>query len=150
MDHDVYKWAYRFKRKYPSTIAWRLKKHCKVIEQHLNPDEDIKYAFVGQRNNDWYDIITTGIFVITNKRIMVATDRLLFGYFLFSITPDMFNDLTVVAGLLWGRVVIDTIKEQVYVTNISKKALDEIETMVTEYMMEEKKKYPEREREKKF
>ena len=41
MDHDVYKWAYRFKRKYPSTIAWRLKKHCKVIEQHLNPDEDI-------------------------------------------------------------------------------------------------------------
>ncbi len=148
MDHDVYKWAYRFKRKYPSTIAWRLKKHCKVIEQHLNPDEDIKYAFVGQRNNDWYDIITTGIFVITNKRIMVATDRLLFGYFLFSITPDMFNDLTVVAGLLWGRVVIDTIKEQVYVTNISKKALDEIETMVTEYMMEEKKKYEERDRER--
>lgn len=150
MDHDVYKWAYRFKRKYPSTIAWRLKKHCKVIEQHLNPDEDIKYAFVGQRNNDWYDFITSGVFVITNKRIMVATDRLLFGYFLFSITPDMFNDLTVVAGLLWGRVVIDTIKEQVYVTNISKKALDEIETMVTEYMMEEKKKYPGKEKEKKF
>ncbi len=149
MDHDVYKWAYRFKRKYPSTIAWRLKKHCKVIEQHLNPDEDIKYAFVGQRNNDWYDIITSGIFVITNKRIMVATDRLLFGYFLFSITPDMFNDLTVVAGLLWGRVVIDTIKEQVYVTNISKRALDEIETMVTEYMMEEKKKYLGREKDKK-
>lgn len=149
MDHDVYKWAYRFKRKYPSTIAWRLRKHCKVIEQHLNPDEDIKYAFVGQRNNDWYDIITSGIFVITNKRIMVATDRLLFGYFLFSITPDMFNDLTVVAGLLWGRVVIDTIKEQVYVTNISKRALDEIETMVTEYMMEEKKKYLGREKDKK-
>ena len=30
------------------------------------------------------------------------------------------------------------------------KALDEIETMVTEYMMEEKKKYPGKEKEKKF
>lgn len=145
MDHDIYKWVYRFKRKYPGTIAWRLKKHCKVIEQHLNPDEEIKYAFVGQRNNDWYDIITTGIFVITNKRIMVASDRVLFGYFLFSITPDMFNDLTVASGLVWGRVIIDTIKEKVYVSNLSKKSLDEIETMVTEYMMEEKKEYAKRE-----
>ena len=54
----------------------------------------------------------------------------------------MFNDLTVYAGLIWGKVKIDTIKELVYVSNLSKKSLDEIETKVTEYMMEEKKKYP--------
>lgn len=144
MDHDIYKWVYRFKRKYPGTIAWRLKKHCKVIEQHLNPDEEIKYAFVGQRNNDWYDIITTGIFVITNKRIMVASDRVLFGYFLFSITPDMFNDLTVSGGLIWGGIVIDTIKEKVVLTNIAPGGLPEIESVITDYMMEEKKKYKSR------
>ena len=65
-----------------------------------------------------------------------------------SITPDMFNDLTVVSGLVWGKVIIDTIKEQVYISNLSKRSLDEIETMVTEYMMAEKKKYAERDYER--
>ncbi len=144
----VYKAALRFKRKYPGTIAWRIKSHAKIIEQHLNPDEEVKYVFLGQRNNQFYDIVTTGIFVITNKRIMVASKRVLFGYFLFSITPDLFNDLTVVSGLIWGNVIIDTVKEKVYVSNLSKRSLDEIETMVTEYMMESKKEYPERDKEK--
>lgn len=144
----AYKGALRFKKRYPGTIAWRIKRHAKVIEEHLNPDEEVKYVWVGQRNNEFYDIITSGIFVITNKRIMVASKRVLFGYFLFSITPDMFNDLTVVSGLIWGKVIIDTIKEKVYVSNLSKRSLDEIETMVTEYMMEEKKKFPSREHEK--
>lgn len=144
----VYKAALRFKKKYPGTIAWRIKRHADVIEQHLNPDEEVKYVFLGQRNNQFYDIVTTGIFVITNKRIMVASKRVLFGYFLFSITPDMFNDLTVISGLIWGNVVIDTIKEKVFVSNLSKRSLDEIETMVTAYMMEEKKEYPERESKK--
>ena len=116
------------------------------FKRNLNPDEEVKYVFVGQRNNEFYDIITTGIFVITNKRLLIASDRVLFGYFLFSITPDMFNDLTVVSGLIWGKVIIDTIKEQVYVSNLSKRSLDEIETMVTEYMMTEKKKYAERDK----
>ena len=143
----VYRKALRFKNKYPGTVAWRIKQHARVIEQHLNPDEEVKYVFVGQRNNQFYDIITTGIFVITNKRIMVASKRVLFGYLFFSITPDMFNDLTVVSGLIWGQIVIDTIKEQVYVSNLSKRSLDEIETMITEYMMEEKKKFADRDKE---
>ena len=113
-----------------------------MVQEHLNPDEEIKYVFVGQRNNVFYDIISTAVFVITNKRLLIANDRLLFGYFLYSITPDMFNDLSVVAGLLWGKVKIDTIKEEVFISNLSKRSLDEIETNVTEYMMEEKKKYP--------
>lgn len=140
----VYRAALRFKRRYPGTVAWRIRRHAKVIEEHLNPDEEVKYVFLGQRNDQFYDIITTGIFVITNKRIIVASKRVLFGYFLFSITPDLFNDLTVVSGLVWGKVVIDTVKEQVTVSNLSKRSLDEIETMVTEYMMEEKKKYEDR------
>lgn len=139
--NSVYKEALSFKRRYPATVAWRLKKHCKIIEEHLNPEEEVKYVFVGQRNNVFYDIISTAVFVITNKRLLIANDRLLFGYFLYSITPDMFNDLTVVSGLIWGKVIIDTVKEEVYVSNLSKRSLDEIETKVTEYMMEEKKKY---------
>lgn len=142
--NKVYEEALRFKRRYPSTIAWRLKKHCQRIEEHLNPDEEVLYVFTGQKNNKFYDIISTAVFAITNKRLLIANDRLLFGYFLYSITPDMFNDLTVYSGLIWGKVAIDTVKEIVYVSNLSKKSLDEIETKVTEYMMEEKKKYASR------
>lgn len=141
---SVYEEAKKFKRKYPSTVAWRIKKHCDIVEEHLNPGEEVRYVFVGQRNNNFYDIISTAVFVITNKRLLIANDRLLFGYFLYSITPDMFNDLTVVSGLVWGKVIIDTIKEEVFISNLSKRGLDEIETKVTEYMMEEKKKYPPR------
>ena len=58
-----------------------------------------------------------------------------------AITPDMFNDLKVQTGLVWGRVYIDTIKEFIELSNIDKNALPEIETNVVSYVMEEKKKY---------
>ena len=125
--NKVYEEALRFKRRYPGTIAWRLKKHCQRIEEHLNTDKEVLYVFTGQKNNKFYDIISTAVFAITNKRLLIANDRLLFGYFLYSITPDMFNDLTVYSGLIWGKVAIDTVKEMVYVSNLSKKSLDEIE-----------------------
>lgn len=145
MKNNVYKSAKEFMNKYPGTIAWRLKSHCEVVEKHLNSDEKVLYVFAGQKNDKFYDIISTHVFVITNKRLIIATKRLVFGYFLYSITPDMFNDLTVYSGLLFGKIKIDTIKEVVNISNLSKSSLDEIETNVTRYMMEEKKKYPKKE-----
>ena len=38
------------------------------------------------------------------------------------------------------QTIIDTVKELVVLSNIDKGALGEIETYITEYMMEEKKK----------
>lgn len=138
---NVYQQLKNFKNKYPWTISWRLKKHAKIIEAHLNPGEQILYAFSAQKNNNPFDIITTYAVVITNKRIMLASKRMIFGYFLVSITPDMFNDLSVKMGLIWGKVIIDTVKEVVVLSNIQRDAVNEIETNITEYMMEEKKKY---------
>lgn len=141
MNNNVYEQLVQFKKQYPKTISWRLKKHAKVIETHLNPDEVVKYAFAAQKNNNPFDIITTYAVVLTNKRILLASKRVLFGYFFTAITPDLFNDLKVKMGLIWGKVVIDTVKEEVILSNIQREALDEIETKITEYMMEEKKKY---------
>lgn len=138
---DIYQHALEFKKRYPLTVAWRLKAHARVIEKHLNPGEKVYYVFSGQKNDRFYNFMSTAIFVITNRRLLMATDRLFYGYFLNSITPDMFNDLGVYSGLMWGRVTIDTVKEEVVISNIDKRALDEIETKVTEYMMKEKKKY---------
>ena len=70
-----------FKKKYPGTIAWRLKKNASVIEKHLNPGEEVLYVFAGQRQFSRYDIFHTAIVAITNKRIIVGRKRVLFGYF---------------------------------------------------------------------
>lgn len=141
MKSIVYQKALEFKRKYPLTIAWRLKQHCKIIDKHLNKGEVVKYVFAGQKNNCWYDIITTYVVVMTNKRLLLASKRVLFGYFFTSITPDLFNDLKIKSGLIWGKVFVDTVGELVVMSNISKSSLDEIETFITENMIKEKKKY---------
>lgn len=137
----IYQEAKKFLRKNPLTIGWRIKSHCKVIEKHLNDDETPRFVFIAQKNNNPFDWFSTNVVVLTNKRILLGSDRVVFGYFFTSITPDMFNDLKVVGGLIWGKVVIDTVKEVVYLSNIDKKALPVIENEITEYMMNEKKKY---------
>lgn len=141
MKSVVYSKAMEFKRRYPMTVAWRIKAHSKVIDTHLNPGEVVKYAFAAQKNDNPFDMITTYVVALTNKRILLGQKRLLFGYFFTAITPDMFNDLKVHMGLIWGKVYIDTVNEFVAFSNIQREALPEIETCITEYMMREKKKY---------
>lgn len=141
MNKDVTGLVLKFKEKYPMTIAWRIKKHAKVVEKHINPDENVLYAFIGQKGPLYRDIFHTYVIAITDKRLVLAEKRLLFGYLYLSITPDLFNDLTVGSGIIWGKVVVDTLSEQVVITNIDKKALAEIETNISTYMMEAKQKY---------
>ena len=141
MKHTVYDAVKEFNQKYPLSVGWRLKRHCKVIEQFLNPEEEVLYAFFAQKNDNPLDIITTYVIALTSKRILIGTKRVVFGYFYTTITPDMFNDLKVHSGIIWGKVYLDTVKEYVTLSKIQKDALDEIETKVTEYMIEEKKKY---------
>lgn len=136
-----YELAREFLKKYPMTIAWRLRQHCKIIDRHLNPDEKILYIFAGQKNDSGFDLVNTNVIALTDRRIMIATKRLVFGYFFKSITPDMYNDLSVSKGLIFGKVVIDTVKEVVTITNIDPRALDEIETNISEIMMKQKKEY---------
>ena len=134
--------AKEFKRRYPATIAWRLESHARVIDNHLNPGEEVQYIFVGQKNDNPLDIITSCVVALTNKRILIGQKRLIFGYFFTAITPDMFNDLKVMSNILWGKVFVDTVKELIILSNIDKNALDEIETNISSYMLEEKKLYP--------
>lgn len=141
--NNTYQRLKEFKSKYPLTVAWRLKAHSKVIEKHLNPGETVNFVFAAQKGHSSLDIFSTFIVVLTNKRILLAQKRILWGYIYLSVTPDMFNDLTVSSGIIWGKVYIDTIKETIVLSNISKDSLDEIETQITEYMMGEKKKYKE-------
>lgn len=128
-----------YMKKYSMTIAWRIKSHSKIIDKYLNSNENILYAFAGQKNDSSINIFNTYVIVFTDKRIIVATKRVLFGYFFKSITPDMYNDLTIHRGLIWGRIILDTIKEVITITNIDVAALDEIETNITNAVLRQKK-----------
>lgn len=141
MTNLVYKKVKEFKRKFPMTIGWRLRANSKVVEQFLNPGEKVLYAFTAQKNDNPLDILTTCVVTLTNKRILIGQKRVVFGFLYTSITPDMFNDLKIRMGLIWGKIIIDTVNELVVLTNIQKEALDEIETNISEYMMKEKQKY---------
>jgi len=146
---SVYQNARRFKKKFPLTVAWRLKANSAIVEKHLNPGEEIKYIFVGQKNNKFYDFFSTGVIALTNKRILVGRKRVVFGYALDSVMPYMYNDLNIRAGLIWGKVVIDTVKEEIVFSNIDKSALSEIETNISESMIELKRKYKDEKKDEK-
>ena len=139
---SIYNQVKRFKRKYPMTITHcRLRKHAHIVEKHLNPGETVSYVFAAQKNYKAVDIFETAVIAITNERILIGQKRVLFGYFLSSVTPDLYNDLTVRSGLIWGNITIDTVKEEIDLSNIDKRALPEIETSITSFMMKAKKEY---------
>lgn len=139
--NPVYNKVLEFKHKFHGGIAWRLKKHSHVVEIHLNPGEEVLYAFPGQKNDNFWDVFSTCVVCLTNHRLLIGQKNLLFGYSLTSITPDLFNDMEVYQGMIFGRIVIDTVKELVILTNLDKHALPDIETNITQFMIEEKEKY---------
>jgi hypothetical protein len=143
----IYKKVLEFKKKYPLTIGWRIKQNAAIVENYINSDEKVLYAFIAQKNDSPFNICSSAVVVLTSKRILIGRKRVIVGHFLNSITPDMFNDLEINGGIIWGKVFIDTVKEVVTLTNISNDALDEIETEISSFMLEEKKKYVEREKE---
>lgn len=138
---QVANFVLNFRRKYKGGIAWRVKKHAEVLDNYLNPDEKVVYAFCAQKNDTFKEIFNTFAVAITNKRIMLGHKRLLWGSFYYTITPDMYNDMEIYRGLIWGKLTIDTVKELVVLTNLPKGSLTEIETTISEFMLEAKKQY---------
>ena len=139
-EDGIYKEVSEYLKRYPMTLAWRIRQHTKVISKHLNRDEDVYYVFPAQRNPDSINIFTTCLVALTNKRILIAQKRVLWGYNITSITPDMFNDFELSKGMFFGKLDIDTVKEVIRLSNLDQKALVEIETNLSEYILEIKPK----------
>jgi hypothetical protein len=139
-EDGIYKEVSSYLKRYPMTLAWRIAQHVKVISKHLNKDEEVYYVFPAQRNPDSFNIFTTCLVALTNKRILIGQKRVLWGYNLTSITPDMFNDFEMSKGLIFGKLDIDTVKEVIRLSNLDQKALVEIETNLSEYILEIKPK----------
>ena len=134
MNNKVYRLAKRFTNKYFGTIAFRIAAHSKIVNDHINPDEKLLYVFCGQKGGSNREIFMTCVVAITDQRIIIGTKRVLWGYFITTITPDLFNDLKVHSGLLFGRILIDTAKEKVAISNLAKSSLREVETAISTYI----------------
>ena len=137
-----------FKKRYPATICWRVNKHSELVDNNLNPNEKVIYAFAAQNNGTHDSIFDTAVLAVTNERLILAQNRILIGYKVTTITPDLYNDLSVNAGIIWGTINIDTVKETIIFSNISKRALSEIQKNITSFMIEAKKRYKKEEKEK--
>lgn len=139
----IYEEARDFRKRYPLTIAFRLKANSAVVQKHLDAGETPLYTFVGQKRKDHMGRNQTAVVTITDKRILIGRSKLFhFGYTLNVITPDMFNDLRVECGPIFGSVILDTIKEKVIITHLDRRSLDDIENHVSGTMMNLKKQYP--------
>jgi hypothetical protein len=134
----IYRQAKKFRREHPLTIAFRLKAHSKILAKHLNDGEKIKYVFAAQKGPSSYDIFSTFVIAITDRRIMIARKRLLFGYFFLAVTPELFNDIKVRMGVIWAKIEIDTVKEYIILSNVQSSAASLIETYITQYVMKAK------------
>lgn len=140
MNESCYEKLKAFKHKFPKCVTWfRLKKHCGIVDKHLNPGEHVDFILAGQLDNETLSFFNTGVIAITNQRIIVAQNRLLIGYKFSSITPDLYNDMQVDCGLFWGTLCVDTVKEKIYVSNLDKDSLPEIETSITMFMADAKR-----------
>ena len=139
--NDVNLLAYNFLKKYPFTISWRIRQHSRIMAKHLNPDEEVLYLFPAQKNSNNISIYETCLIAFTNKRILVARKNIFWGYQLFSVTPDLFNDFEVYKGFIFGRLDIDTAKEVIKLSNIDPRALVEIETNLSEYLLKIKPRF---------
>lgn len=145
MNNRVYETCKDFLRKYPKTLAWRIKQHSKVIEQHINEDEVVLFSFAGQKNTNFLQPFFTTVIVFTNKRMLLGIKRFFGRSYYTSITPDMLNDFEIRTNILFGSVEIDTIKEHFIIGCLDKKSLPKIEDALSKYMVNEKLKYMKKE-----
>ena len=76
---SVYKRVLKFQKKFPNTVGWRTKEHCSVVQRHLNPGENIIYAFIAQKNDNPFNIIETAVVALTDHRILIGRKRLFYG-----------------------------------------------------------------------
>lgn len=141
MNQSVYESCKAFMKKYPKTIAWRIRKHSSVVQEHLNDDEVVLYSFAGQKDAGMLQPFFTTVIVFTNKRMLLGRKRYLGRYYYTSITPDMLNDFELRTSILFGSVEIDTVKEHFTIGCLDKKALPMVEDALSKYMVNEKLKY---------
>lgn len=134
---SIYESVKAYKDKYPSTLAFRLKKHAEVVEKNIKKDERVLYTFCGHgiagntSVENGASSYGTVVVALTNKRIVIGHKGLLFGSKIKSIDMKKYNDMTVDKGLIWSSLNIDTFKEEFKVAGLTAEGANEAEENVS-------------------
>jgi hypothetical protein len=104
----VYEKILRFKNKYPSTFALRLKKHAEVAEKSLMKGEKVYEAYCACNEN-----FRSYAIVITDKRIILAHKNLMFGYHVESISKDKIYKIDNEQGFKWSEISLNSLTETI-------------------------------------
>lgn len=113
---------------------WRLK-HFQLVENQLKSDEEVLVAFIGVKN--FVDIAhheENWAYAVTNKRIIMGQKGLI-GEKVDVISLRDLNDISFRKGLVFGVLIIDTIKEEFNV-GLRKDFATNIHELVTNALMD--------------
>ena len=139
-EEGIYKEVDGYLRRYPTTLAWRIRQHSKVIAKHLNNDEEVYYVFPAQRNPDSYNIFTTCLvsMIDIKKNTITVCNAGHYSPIIIKSDGNIKTDLNCKKGIPIG--VIEDIS---YDNNVL--SLDEINMicMYTDGVLEIKNKYKE-------
>ena len=83
---------------------WGLK-HFGVVAAQLEPDEDVRMAFVGLHNQDGMKNDGNFAYAVTNKRILLGQKKLM-GQDLATVMLPQITDVSTSTGMLLGTVTI--------------------------------------------
>ena len=102
---------------------WGLK-HFGVVAAQLEPDEDVRMAFVGLHNQDGMKNDGNFAYAVTNKRILLGQKKLM-GQDLATVMLPQITDVTTSTGMLLGTVTINTLGT-IFNVGINKQAVQAV------------------------
>lgn len=119
---------------------WSLK-HFTLIENALQPDEDVKMCFIGLHNFRSISKHDNNFaYAITNKRIIMAQKKVI-GQTVQSVLLDNVNDITYTSGAVFSTITIDTMKERFNV-GVNTSVGNSINNVIHTVLMDVKKGTP--------
>lgn len=112
-------------------------KHFGVIASELQPDEDVRMAFIGlhdfqsaTKHDGFY------AFAVTNKRLLMAQKKMV-GQSLQTVMLSQVNDVTTQTGMLLGTLTINTLGT-IFSVGINKQAVQAVSDRLHSLLVEMK------------
>lgn len=106
MRNIIYEKVMEFKNKFSGVPATRLERHAEVAMKSLAEGENVLHVYCGL--DEFY---RTQIVVVTDRRVIVARKKLLFGSRISSIDRDKVCNIHNRRSLLWNDIFFNTLTE---------------------------------------
>jgi len=136
-------------------FTFRINRHIDVMERYLKniPPESILKVIVGMQyiptkgqvgigelgkigmstGIDTYMNTGTVILAFTNDKIYIGHKNIIFGEYIKTINRNRIDDITIIRGLIWANINIESRSEKIIIGQIHKNATEEIQHFLDDY-----------------